>query len=117
VLPPGRSAIADSPALTPTERILLLAGAAGVEEEPMEEFARAYSSHLYSAPSPEGEARRVAAAHRRALRAYQQLPGWRRVLGAANPASVLARAQRTASASKTRLLKALRGRLRAISRR
>jgi hypothetical protein len=117
VLPPGRSAIADSPALTPTERILLLAGAAGVEEEPMEEFARAYSSHLYSAPSPEGEARRVAAAHRRALRAYQQLPGWRRVLGAANPASVLARAQRTASSSKTRLLKALRGRLRAISRR
>jgi transglutaminase-like putative cysteine protease len=117
VLPPGRSAIADSPALTPTERILLLAGAAGVEEEPMEEFARAYSSHLYSAPSPEGEARRVAAAHRRALGAYQQLPGWRRVLGAANPASVLARAQRTAWASKTRLLKALRGRLRAISRR
>lgn len=117
VLPPGRSAIADSPALTPTERILLLAGAAGVEEEPMEEFARAYSSHLYSAPSPEGEARRVAAAHRRALGAYQQLPGWRRVLGAANPASVLARAQRTASASKTRFLKALRGRLRAISRR
>jgi transglutaminase-like putative cysteine protease len=117
VLPPGRSAIADSPALTPTERILLLAGAAGVEEEPMEEFARAYSSHLYSAPSPEGEARRVAAAHRRALGAYQQLPGWRRVLGAANPASVLARALRTASASKTRFLKVLRGRLRTISRR
>ena len=117
VLGPGQGAIADSPALTPTERILLLAGAAGVEEEPMEEFARAYSSHLYSAPSPEGEARRVAAAHRRALGAYQQLPGWRRVLGAANPASVLARAQRTAWASKTRLLKALRGRLRAISRR
>ena len=35
VLPPGRSIVADSPALTPTERILLLAGAAGVEEAPM----------------------------------------------------------------------------------
>jgi transglutaminase-like putative cysteine protease len=117
VLPPGQSAIADSPALTPTERILLLAGAAGVEEEPMEEFARAYSSHLYSAPSPEGESRRVAAAHRRALRAYERLPGWRRVLGAANPASLLARAQRAASAWKTRLLKVLRGKLSVIRRR
>jgi hypothetical protein len=117
VLPPGRSAIADSPALTPTERILLLAGAAGIEEEPMEEFARAYSSHLYSAPSPEGESRRVAAAYRRALRAYERLPGWRRALGAANPASLLARAQRAASAWKTRLLKALRGKLRALRRR
>jgi transglutaminase-like putative cysteine protease len=117
VLPPGQSAIADSPALTPTERILLLAGAAGVEEEPMEEFARAYSSYLYSAPSPEGGSRRVAAAHRRALRAYAYLPRWRRVLGAANPASLLARAKRGASAWKTRLLKALRGRLRAIRRR
>jgi transglutaminase-like putative cysteine protease len=117
VLPPGQSAIADSPALTPTERVLLLAGAAGIEEEPMEEFARAYSSYLYSAPSPEGESRRVAAAHRRALRAYERLPGWRRVLGAANPASLLARAQRAASAWKTRLLKALRGKLRALRRR
>jgi transglutaminase-like putative cysteine protease len=117
VLPPGQSAIADSPALTPTERILLLAGAAGIEEGPMEEFARAYSSYLYSAPPPEGGSHRVAAAHRRALRAYERLPGWRRVLGAANPASLLARAQRAASAWKTRLLKALRGRLHAIRRR
>jgi hypothetical protein len=117
VLPPGQSAIADSPALTPTERILLLAGAAGIEEEPMEEFARAYSSYLYSAPSPDGESHRVAAAHQRALRAYERLPGWRRVLGAANPASLLARALRDASAWKTRLLKVLRGRLRAVRRR
>jgi hypothetical protein len=116
VLPPGRSAIADSPALTPTERILLLAGAAGVEEEPMEEFARAYSRHLYAART-EGGPRDVISAYRRALRAYQQLPGWRRVLGAANPASVLARSQKTASASKTRLLKALRGSVGTISRR
>ena len=83
----------------------------------MEEFARAYSSYLYSAPPPEGGSHRVAAAHRRALRAYERLPGWRRVLGAANPASLLARAQRAASAWKARLLKALHGRLRAIRRR
>lgn len=107
VLPPGQSAIADSPALTPTERILLLAAAAGVEEEPMEEFARAYSRHLYAART-EGGSRDVASAYRRALRAYERLPGWRKALGAANPASLLARAQRAASAWKTRLLKTLR---------
>jgi transglutaminase-like putative cysteine protease len=116
VLPPGQSAIADSPALTPTERILLLAGAAGIEEEPLEEFARAYSSHLYAART-EGGSRNVASAYRRALRAYERLPRWRRALGAANPASLLARAKRGASAWKTRLLKVLRGRLRAIRRR
>ncbi|HVD44602.1 MAG TPA: transglutaminaseTgpA domain-containing protein, partial [Rubrobacter sp.] len=48
VLPPGKSMVADSPALTPTERVLLLAGAAGVEETPMRRFALAYSDHLYS---------------------------------------------------------------------
>jgi transglutaminase-like putative cysteine protease len=115
VLPPGQSAIADSPALTPTERVLLLAGAAGVEEGPMEGFARAYSDHLYSARA-EGGPRRVAQAYRRALRAYERLPRWRRALGAANPASLLARAKRGASAWKTRLLKALRGRLRVVTR-
>ncbi|MDQ4128236.1 MAG: DUF3488 and transglutaminase-like domain-containing protein, partial [Actinomycetota bacterium] len=47
-LPPGAGAVADSPALTPTERILLLAGAAGAEEGPMWGFASAYSDHLYS---------------------------------------------------------------------
>jgi transglutaminase-like putative cysteine protease len=115
VLPPGQSAIADSPALTPTERVLLLAGAAGVEEGPMEGFARAYSDHLYSARA-EGGSRGVAQAYRRALRAYERLPRWRRALGAANPASLLARAKRGASAWKTRLLKALRGRLRVVTR-
>ena len=34
VLPPDRSIVADSPALTPTERVLILAGATGVEEAP-----------------------------------------------------------------------------------
>ena len=115
VLPPGRSAIADSPALTPTERIMLLAGAAGVEEGPMEEFARAYSDHLYAAPREEGPGH-VARAYRRAVRAYERLPSWRRMLAAFNPASLLARTKRAASAGKTRLLKVLRGRSRAIYR-
>jgi transglutaminase-like putative cysteine protease len=109
VLPPGRDAIADSPALTPTERIMLLAGAVGVEEGPMEEFARAYSDHLYSARSRDGGSRHVSSAYRRALRAYESLPRWRRVLGAVNPASLLARARRGASAGRMRLAKALRG--------
>jgi transglutaminase-like putative cysteine protease len=112
-LPPGRSAIADSPALTPTERILLLAGAAGVEEGPMRDFARAYSDHLYSA---NGGASRVSSAYRRALRAYGGLPRWRRALGTVNPASLLARAKRGASAWRMRLAKELRGTLRRVRR-
>ena len=113
VLPPGTSAIADSPALTPTERIMLLAGAVGIGEGPMMEFARAYSDHLYSA---EGGSRHVSSAYRRALRAYERLPLWRRVLGTMNPASLLARAKRGASAWRMRLAKALRGRIRRILR-
>jgi hypothetical protein len=109
VLPPGKSAIADSPALTPTERILILAGAVGLEEGPMKEFARAYSDHLYSAHAG---SRPVATAYRVALRAYERLPRWRRVLGAVNPASLLARIKRDAAAWKRRLAKALRARLR-----
>jgi hypothetical protein len=115
VLPPGRSAIADSPALTPTERVLLLAGAAGVEEEPMEGFARAYSDHLYSARR-EGGPSHVASAYRAALQAFERLPRWRRALGAVNPASLLARAKRSVSAWQARLQKTLGGRLRAVTR-
>ena len=73
VLPPGRGKIAESPALTPTERLLLLAGAAGVEEEPFREVARAYSDHLYSAGGT-GVRRGLHSAHRRALRAFDRLP-------------------------------------------
>jgi transglutaminase-like putative cysteine protease len=108
VLPPGRSAIADSPALTPTERILLLAGAVGVEEGPMKVFARAYSDHLYSAHAA---SRPVSSAYWRALRAYERLPRWRRMLGAVNPASLLARIKRDTAEWKRRLAKALRGRV------
>jgi len=104
VLPPGRTAIADSPALTPTERIMLLAGAVGIEEGPMEEFARAYSDHLYSA---DPGSHHVSSAYRRAIRAYEGLPRWRRTLGAANPASLLVRAKRSASSVRMRLAKAL----------
>jgi transglutaminase-like putative cysteine protease len=114
VLPPGRSAIADSLALTPTERTMLLAAAAGVEEGPMAEFARAYSDHLYSA-APAGP-RHVSSAYRRAIRAYERLPLWRRVLGTMNPASLLARAKRGASAWRTGLAKALRGLVQRIRR-
>ena len=113
VLPPNRSIVADSPALTPTERILLLAGAAGVEEAPMRRFALAYSDHLYSAGS---ESDHVASAYRDALQAYEHLPRWRRVLGAVNPSSLLARSRKYISARRTRLGKVLRGRLRQISR-
>jgi transglutaminase-like putative cysteine protease len=109
VLPPGRGAIADSPALTPTERILLLAGAVGVEEGPMKEFARAYSDHLYSAHAA---SRPVSSAYEKALRAYERLPRWRRMLGTVNPASLLARIKRDAAEWKRRLAKALRGRVR-----
>ena len=114
VLPPGRAAIADSPALTPTERVLLLAGAAGLDEEPMLEFARAYSDHLYSA---DHGSRHVSSAYRRAVRSFERLPLWRRTLGAVNPASLLARAKNSGSALKARLGKAARRRFRSPFRR
>jgi transglutaminase-like putative cysteine protease len=113
VLPPGKSIVADSPALTPTERVLLLAGAVGVEEGPMREFALAYSDHLYSAG---GERDHVSSAYRDALQAYERLPRWRRALGAVNPASLLARWRRYVSVRKARLGKALRGNLRRVFR-
>ncbi len=113
VLPPNRSIVADSPALTPTERVLILAGAAGVEEVPMRQFALAYSDHLYSAG---GERDHVASAYRDAMQAYERLPRWRRALGAVNPSSLLARSSKYISATKTRLGKLLRGRLRGLLR-
>jgi transglutaminase-like putative cysteine protease len=109
VLPPNRSIVADSPALTPTERVLLLAGAAGVEEAPMRRFALAYSDHLYSA---DGGRDHVVSAYRDAMRAYERLPRWRRALGAVNPASLSARSRKYVSAQRARLGKVLRGRAR-----
>jgi transglutaminase-like putative cysteine protease len=109
VLPPGKNIVADSPALTPTERVMLLAGATGVEEHQIREFALAYSDHLYSAGGDEG---RMASAYRSALRAYERLPRWRRTLGAVNPASLLVRLRKDVSARRARLGKALRGGLR-----
>jgi transglutaminase-like putative cysteine protease len=111
-LPPGKGIIADSPALTPTERVLLLAGAVGLEEEPMREFALAYSEHLYSPRSTADGSRRVSSAYRPAIREFGSLPLWRRVLGALNPASLLMRTRRSGSEWKIRLAKALRGRFR-----
>jgi hypothetical protein len=98
--------IADSPALTPTERLLLLAGVAEVEVEPFREFARAYSESLY-ALDPHLN---IARAYRKALREYERLPRWKRALGALNPASLLLRARQTLAASWVRLRKALRRR-------
>jgi transglutaminase-like putative cysteine protease len=109
VLPPNRTIMADSPALTPTERVLLLAGAAGVEEVPMRRFALAYSDYLYSAS---GGRVQVSTAYQDALRAYDSLPRWRRALGAVNPSSLLARWRNYVSARRMRLGKMLRGRLR-----
>jgi transglutaminase-like putative cysteine protease len=108
VLAPGRGSIADSPALTPTERILILAGAAGLDEGPFKAFARAYSDHLYS-PAP---GRDVGRAYWEARRELELLPRWRRVLGAFNPASLAARTKNGLAVAKKRLGKSLRGKLR-----
>jgi transglutaminase-like putative cysteine protease len=106
------SKVADSLALTPTERLLLLAGAAGVEEGPFREFARTYSESLY-APDPPSNTTR---AYRRALLEYEKLPRWKRILGATNPTSLLLRAQRRLAAHKGRFGKALRAKIRALKR-
>jgi len=102
----ARSNIADSPALTPTERLLLLAGAAGIDAEPFREFARAYSENLY-APDPRSN---LTHAYRKAIREFAELPWWKRTLGAVNPVSLLLRARRLLAAHKVRLKKALQAR-------
>jgi transglutaminase-like putative cysteine protease len=114
VLRPNTAAVADSPALTPTERLVLLAGAAGVDEEPVLRFARAYSDHLYSADR-DGEG--LASSYRRALGAYEKLPRWKRALAALNPGSLLARTGRGFASRRARAGKVLRGRVRALLRR
>ena len=106
------SNIGNSPALTPTERLLLLAGAAGIEAGPFREFARTYSESLY-APDPPSNTTR---AYRKALLEYQKLPGWKRILSAANPTSLLLRAQRCLTAHKGRFGKALRTKFKALKR-
>ncbi len=88
-LPPGRASLADSPALTPTERLLLLAGVVGVAVGPFREFARAYSESLY-AQNPRADTART---YRKALGEYGTIPFWRRALAAINPASLLLRAR------------------------
>ena len=94
VLPPGTGpSLPRSPSLTPTEHLLSLAAAAGLEEEPFRQFARAYSEYLYAA-HPRTES---TGAYHAALRAYEELPLWRRSLGALNPASLLESARRNPS--------------------
>jgi transglutaminase-like putative cysteine protease len=114
VLPPDRRIVADSPALTPTERMVILAGTTGVDEAAMRRLALAYTDHLYSAG---GERDHVADAYRDALQTYERLPRWRRALGAVNPSSLLARSRRYMAARRMLLGKALGGRLRRALRR
>jgi transglutaminase-like putative cysteine protease len=102
----ARATIADSMALTPTERLLLLADLAGVEAKPFREFARAYSESLY-APDPRLN---VMAAYRRAVHEYEKLPRWKRALEAFNPASLLLRGRWALAAYGTRSGKILRRR-------
>jgi transglutaminase-like putative cysteine protease len=99
------AAIADSPALTPTERLLLLAGAVGAEAEPFRGFARTYSESLY-APNPRAS---VARAYHVALREYKELPRWKRVLGSLNPGSLFLRMRRSLRTSLIGARKALSG--------
>ena len=96
-LPPGRASLADSPALTPTERLLLLSGVVGVAVGPFREFARAYSQSLY-AQDPRADTVRT---YRKALREYGTIPLWRRALAALNPASLLLRARHGMLAGKS----------------
>ncbi|CAN5784661.1 hypothetical protein BH23ACT11_BH23ACT11_13620 [soil metagenome] len=112
VLAPGHGSIADSSALTPTERVLLLAGAVGLDETPFKKFARAYSDHLYS-PDPSQD---ISRAYRDAMRELRGLPWWRRFLGAINPASLGARATRGLASMNRRLRKVL-GRVRRTGKR
>ena len=114
--PGGGGAIADSPSLTPNERLRLLAGAAGVEEATFVAFGRAYSEHLYSAGARRGTSRAVSTAYRRAVRAYESLPLWRRALGAVNPASLVARTSRSMAELRTEADKRLRAGLRRLRR-
>ncbi|MBV9455690.1 MAG: transglutaminase domain-containing protein, partial [Rubrobacter sp.] len=108
ILPPNRAraTIADSPALTPTERLLLLADLAGAKAKPFRDFAWAYSESLY-APDPHLN---VIDAYHRAIREYEKLPRWKRALGAFNPASLLLRGRWVLAAYRTRFGKILRRR-------
>lgn len=112
VLAPGRGSIADSPALTPTERLLLLAGAAGLDEAPFKRFARAYSDHLYSPhPSPD-----LGPTHEAALQELESLPRWRLLLGAFNPSSLMVWSKDGLVLLGTRARKALIGAVQTVRR-
>jgi len=82
--PPGP---ASRDSLTPAERLSTLAREARLEEGPFLSLAWSYTEHLYS-PNPAAD---PAADHAAALRSYNELPRWRRVLGAVNPTSLARR--------------------------
>ena len=107
----GAARVADSPGLTPTERLVLLAGAVGADEEPFREFAHAYSESLYAPHEPSSNPAR---AYRMALREYGKLPRWKRALGAVNPGSLLTRARRRLPSHSARLRKSLYAKARVL---
>jgi hypothetical protein len=89
--------------------MILLAGAVGVEERPFREFGQAYTDHLYSGAKRRTGGRHVSSAYRRSVRTLEDLPRWRRVIGAVNPASLLARAKRSVVGLTGRMRKKLGG--------
>lgn len=106
-LPPGSTG--DLSSLTVGERLALLSGANGLDPEPFERFAAAYSAHLYAPERDQG--REISRAHRTAISDYRNLPAWRRFLAAINPSSLLARAGRRGRGIKNRAGKSLARRL------
>lgn len=75
--------------LTPTERMVALAEAAGLPEAPFKDFAGLYSEHLYSEGTPEG----LRPAYHRAISSIEKVPRWRRAVGWVNPVSLPFRAK------------------------
>lgn len=105
-LTPGIAATQNSPALTVEERLMLLAGASGLDPAPFEDLAARYSAHLYS-PDHEGR-RELSRAYHRAMREYRRLSVWRRAISAVNPTSLFARGGKKLRRAGEDFLKAVR---------
>ncbi|MGI8865851.1 MAG: transglutaminaseTgpA domain-containing protein [Rubrobacteraceae bacterium] len=106
-LSPGGNAGAESAALTPNERMVLLAGSLGLDEEPFREFGRSYTGYLYSGVAYKSSRRQVSASHKRCVDALEKLPVLRRWLAAVNPASLVPRAVRGVGEAERSLVKRL----------
>ncbi|MDQ3386974.1 MAG: hypothetical protein M3475_05135, partial [Actinomycetota bacterium] len=91
----------------PNERMGLLAGSLGLDEEPFREFGRSYTGYLYSGAAYKSSRRQVSASHKRCVDALEKLPVLRRWLAAVNPASLVARAVRGVGEARRSLVKRL----------